>query len=219
MKKNIKKCVGITFICILLSISFAAGCLAADFNLRWAVNGEPDLEGYEVHYAPVSDGLGSPSEEIVVLKLSGVTAVGNPSYDAELSDNANPSYILVGLDDFTIFVIALKAYDSEGLVSDYSAEYRTEKAPQITSGPTVISVTDTTANIQWTTDEAGTSVVDYGLTSTYGSTELLGGYTTNHSITLNSLTPGATYHFSVSSVDAETYGPLANTGDKNPTRK
>jgi Purple acid Phosphatase, N-terminal domain len=213
--RNTRKVSVVFFFVLSLCLVGAQSGFTADINLRWAENGEPDLEGYEVHYAPVSDGLGSPAEETVMLKLQGVT--GTQPYDAELSDNSNPSYILAGLDDFTIYVVALKAYDNEGLVSDFSAEYRTEKAPQITSGPTVVSVSDTTATIQWTTDEAGTSVVDYGLTTSYSDTESLGGYVTNHSITLTGLISGATYHFMVSSVDAETYGPDANSGDNNPS--
>ncbi len=89
-----------------------------DLNLRWEANGEPDLEGYEVHYAPISDGLDSITVRKVVLKLRGVA--DTQRFDEELSSNTNPHYTLKGLDNSINYVIALKAYDSEGLVSGFS---------------------------------------------------------------------------------------------------
>jgi len=64
------------------------------------------------------------------------------------------------------------------------------------------SVTESTATITWTTDEPATSQVEYGMTTTYGSTTSLDeGLVTSHSISLSDLEPNTTYHFRVKSND------------------
>ena len=59
----------------------------------------------------------------------------------------------------------------------------------------------TTATITWTTSTASTSVVNYGLTSGYGSTVSDPSLVTSHSINLTGLTASTTYHFGVASKD------------------
>ena len=97
------------------------------------------------------------------------------------------------------------------------------------TSPPVISnvqavVTDTTATISWNTDEPATSVVNYGLSAGYGSSETDAGLTTSHSITLTNLTPGITYHFLVSSIDSSGNNAddtdrtfTTNTGSSSPS--
>lgn len=71
--------------------------------------------------------------------------------------------------------------------------------PQI-SGVSVSSVTNTQATIQWTTDQASSSQVEYGATASYGmGSPLNSDPVTSHSVTLTGLTPSATYHFRVKS--------------------
>jgi hypothetical protein len=79
-------------------------------------------------------------------------------------------------------------------------------APLITAGPTVISVSDTTASISWTTNEASNSHVDYGIGSTSQAASN-SSMVTNHQMTLVGLTPSTTYVFRVSSTDAAGNGP------------
>ncbi|OGY23381.1 MAG: hypothetical protein A2172_04090 [Candidatus Woykebacteria bacterium RBG_13_40_15] len=74
------------------------------------------------------------------------------------------------------------------------------QAPTI-SNIQVSELTKESAQISWTTNEASNTYVDYGTTATYG---LISGKTeslTNHSVTLNGLTAGTTYHFRVRSKD------------------
>ena len=74
-----------------------------------------------------------------------------------------------------------------------------------TTGPTITNVassgvTDTTATITWTTDQAADSQVEYGLTTSYGSsTPLDSTEVTSHSVGLTGLTPKMTYHYRVHS--------------------
>ena len=79
-------------------------------------------------------------------------------------------------------------------------------APPNISAIAVDQITSSTAVVSWKTDLRANSLVNYGLSSSYG--QLGGDYmesVSNHSVTLSGLVPGATYHFQVASV---------NTSDK-----
>lgn len=66
----------------------------------------------------------------------------------------------------------------------------------------LVNPAETTAAVSWTTDESADSVVEYGLTDTYGSTASSASLTAAHSLALSGLTAGTTYHYRVSSTDA-----------------
>ncbi len=72
----------------------------------------------------------------------------------------------------------------------------------VISGVSVGSVTGSGATITWNTNEGTTSIVDYGLTTSYGSTasEIL-SLVTSHSIALSGLVEARVYHFQVSGGD------------------
>jgi peroxiredoxin len=74
-------------------------------------------------------------------------------------------------------------------------------APVI-SNITVTNITTSAATVTWTTNEAATSVVEYGTTSAYGSTKSDSELVTSHSLTLTGLSADTTYHYRVKSVDA-----------------
>lgn len=60
--------------------------------------------------------------------------------------------------------------------------------------------TNTSVQLNWTTNEASTSAIDYGTTSVYGvSTPVSSKMVTAHQMTLSSLAQGTTYHFRVRS--------------------
>ena len=66
------------------------------------------------------------------------------------------------------------------------------------------------ATITWTTNEAGSSWVDYGLTASYGTSTTqkdISPRVTSHSVLLNNLSCNTVYHFRVRSTDA-----LSNSG-------
>ena len=72
-----------------------------------------------------------------------------------------------------------------------------------TSAITATVVTSSSVTITWTTNEPSTSQVDYGPTTSYGSTTPLDStLVTAHSVTLIGLTSNATYDFRVRSSDA-----------------
>lgn len=77
-----------------------------------------------------------------------------------------------------------------------------DNAAPIISNVHVENVQAGSAQIKWTTAEASTSQVDYGLTSGYGSTTTEdAAQTTSHVVQLIGLSPNTTYHYRVRSYD------------------
>jgi hypothetical protein len=74
--------------------------------------------------------------------------------------------------------------------------------PPVISNVQVINITGTTATVTWDTDESATGLVDYGLTTAYGSTASHSGLLINHSVNLASLSPSTLYHFRITSADS-----------------
>lgn len=75
--------------------------------------------------------------------------------------------------------------------------------PVITQGPLVMYITQTSAKISWTTDEASDSAVRYGTQhGQYPWIKASSAQTTNHAILLNALQGGTRYYFLVESTDA-----------------
>jgi len=83
--------------------------------------------------------------------------------------------------------------------------------PRITAGPTVQSITSKSAGVQWTTDEASTTTVEYGETASYGQKAENSSLVTQHAMTLTGLKAGKTYHYRVSGKDKAGNGTVYST--------
>jgi parallel beta-helix repeat protein len=84
-------------------------------------------------------------------------------------------------------------------------------APAI-SGVSASNLTQTAAGINWTTNEGSTSQVQYGTTTSYGSTTTLDSTrVTSHRVNLSGLAAGTTYNYRVISRDAA--GNTATSGN------
>ena len=90
----------------------------------------------------------------------------------------------------------------------YAATYAVDGPPPDTTPPTISTVSATantngTATVSWTTNEAPNTRVDYGTApDNLNLNASDAAMVTSHSIQLTGLTPGATYHYRVSSADA-----------------
>ncbi len=74
--------------------------------------------------------------------------------------------------------------------------------PLFVVAPHVTDVTSNTATIEWETDTASDSWVDYGLTTSYGSgAGQIGESVTHHVVNLSGLSPNTLYHFRAQSTD------------------
>jgi hypothetical protein len=87
-----------------------------------------------------------------------------------------------------------------------------DTTPPIISAVTAGSITVSGATITWGTDENADSQVDYGLTSSYGSSSQLNSSMVHaHAVSLSGLTANTQYHYRVRSKDASNNS--AQSGD------
>ncbi len=92
-----------------------------------------------------------------------------------------------------------------------TAHFIPETVPPVISNIRV-SATSTHATIRWTTNEDATSVVEFGPSTGYENGDITNNtLVSQHVVVLNNLTPGATYHFRVGSVDGN--NNVASSGD------
>ena len=95
---------------------------------------------------------------------------------------------------------------------DGAAPPSPDTVPPTISSVISTSLTSSGATINWTTNEASDSQVEYGLTAGYGlSSTLDTSLLTTHSVVLSGLSSNATYHYRVRSKDAA--GNLGASGD------
>ncbi|MES2216487.1 MAG: LamG-like jellyroll fold domain-containing protein, partial [Patescibacteria group bacterium] len=103
------------------------------------------------------------------------------------------------------FYIRCQVTSLNPTTSDYSVSFT---VGQDTTAPVISAIgtsniQQTSATINWATNETATSKVDYGTTNTYGfSTTLDSSLTTSHAQALTGLSANTTYHYRVRSKDA-----------------
>ncbi len=132
------------------------------------------------------------------------------------------SITLVGLAPNTIYRYRVTSEDASNNTST-SAEFTfqtLDTAPPVISNINVDLITQSSARVNWTTNELANSIVRYGLTNAYGSVVQEGTMLANHQIALTGLAAATLYHYSVSSYDAagngatstdQTFTTLADT--------
>jgi len=92
----------------------------------------------------------------------------------------------------------------------------TSSAVQITNGPVVESVTDTTAEIAWSTNVNSGTTLRYGADAGHLDQTVSmpwGGLT--HRVTLKDLKPNTTYYFKAESAQGQGTGTQAETGQSS----
>jgi hypothetical protein len=173
-----------------------------------------------VHLSDTSVSVGwttnEPASSRVEFGLGGLTS--------NITSNTlttNHSITLVDLAPTAIYTFRVGSTDKSGNGPTFSATaYFTTQAPPgdvtppvITSGPAIASSADTSAIVQWSTDEPATSVVEFGESASLGSAAQspAGVFTKSHSISLSGLRASTTYYARVSSVDPDGNGPTASS--------
>ncbi len=141
------------------------------------------------------------------------------SYGSSTNLNAtlvtSHSQQLTGLAASTLYHYRARSRDAGGTLVLSSDQTFTTAAPppptQITGVAPGI-VTNTSAQIGWSTNNPADSQIEYGTTTAYGSSSTLDpAMVTGHSQTLSGLTNNTTYHYRVLSRDAG--GTLVASGD------
>ncbi|MFQ5598288.1 MAG: fibronectin type III domain-containing protein, partial [Nitrospiria bacterium] len=93
-----------------------------------------------------------------------------------------------------------------------------DTTPPVISAATAVGMTEVGATINWSTNEAATSLVEYGPTTAYGSFSTTSTIlVTSHSRSLGGLSAATTYHYRVVSSDA--FGNKATSADGTFTTK
>src|SRR5574341_291157 len=170
------------FILAALVTAWGSPVSAAEAILSWNANTESDLAGYHVHYGTTSG-----------------------SYTTVIPVGLVTSYTVTGLGPGT-FYFAVTADDTAGLRSGFSTEV--SKIVPDTTAPAISAVaagviTASGATVTWTTNEPATSLVEYGLTTSYGASSALNSTrVTAHSRTVSGLSAASLYHYRVISTDA-----------------
>jgi hypothetical protein len=112
---------------------------------------------------------------------------------------------ITGLDPFTTYHFIVSSTDQVPLTtisSDQTFSTLGDVVPPEITNVQAVNITDTSAIITWNTDEPANSLVEYGTSTSYGSSLTSAGYVTTHGLILTGLTEGTTYHFRVTSADA-----------------
>ncbi len=76
-----------------------------------------------------------------------------------------------------------------------------DTTPPVISNVTATGATATSANVGWSTNEQATGSVEYGTTTSYGSSVSTASLATGQTITISNLAPGTTYHYRVTATD------------------
>jgi parallel beta-helix repeat protein len=146
---------------------------------------------------------------------SGATVPATVSYaDTTHTATLTPTGSLSPSTKYTATVSAAKDAAGNAMAAPFSWSFTTATS---TTSPTISAVNESgiTANgatITWTTNVASSSQVEYGTTTSYGSSTTLNpSLVTSHSISLSGLSPNTLYHYRVKSADAA--GNLATSPD------
>ena len=129
------------------------------------------------------------------------------TYDAVVVDAAfvtNHSYVIPNLLPNVTYQYRVRSRDAAGnFIYSGNSSFTTDGTAPVISAVTSTAITDTSATITWSTNEASTSQIEFGLTTSYGSSTTNDTTKiTSHSQDLTTLTPNTLYHYRVLSTDA-----------------
>lgn len=97
--------------------------------------------------------------------------------------------------------------------------YGYDEAPEVItfSSVNISNITTSSATAYWATNVMSASKVDYGTTAAYGQTASSNNLVNSHLLTLDSLQPGTTYHYKITSWDLTTSNSTADATFTTPS--
>jgi GH18 family chitinase len=147
-----------------------------------------------------------------VLQIGGGTTTLTWTSNNATSASINQGIGSVALNGSTtkaiIFTLTLtNSYGSQ----TYSATVTVSGGPPVITGITTSNITSNAATVQWTTNVASNSQVEYGTTTSYGNTTPVdASLPTSHSVTLSGLAADTLYHYRVISTEAAGYQAVSS---------
>jgi len=195
---------------------YQQGTYAPDSNHRWMGAIGADKYGNIAMGYSISSGSMYPGiryagrlsgDTLGQLAQGEATLVSGSGYQSSYSRWGDYSSMTIDPDDDETFWYTQEYYTSSGTnwqtrIGSFKMATTPDTTPPVISGVSAGTITDTSAIITWTTDEAADSEVQYGTTTSYGSSESNSSYVTSHSITLSGLSPSTLYHYKVISADS-----------------
>ncbi|MCK4718419.1 MAG: pre-peptidase C-terminal domain-containing protein [Thermoplasmata archaeon] len=157
----------------------------------------------------VTDGPGTADYDLYVKKGSMPTT---SSYDGRGYTGSADETVTISNPSSGTYYVMVKSYSGSGSFTVTATAYGGDTEPPSIGAISATSITPYGATITWTTDEASSSMVEYGTTTAYGSVASGSSGVTSHSVALTGLSPGTTYHYRVKSMDAATN--TATSSDK-----
>jgi hypothetical protein len=105
----------------------------------------------------------------------------------------------------TITLLGLSLMLAAPMFAQKPMDQASEKAVQITQGPSITNITGTSATINWTTNSAGANHVRYRVAGSNGEWKSAyhPGGGTSHSLQLTGLEPGKTYEWQILTRDGD----------------
>lgn len=232
---------------IVLPIQSSSSAIAVTANIPTVIIGDGDSGCTE--NCDVEDQTDSTPPVISAIVVSGVTLSGATiSWTTDEDANSRVNYgltnafelgflldtalvkshtiSLTGLQEGKTYYFQVKSADvSNNVATSSTSTFNTlDQTAPVLSNIVVTNITQSSATISWNTNESATSVLDYGLTASYGTNKMSAVFTQNHSFQLSGLQSGITYHFRVKSQDAsvniatstdQTFATLANLPPTN----
>ncbi|MEJ2111657.1 MAG: fibronectin type III domain-containing protein, partial [Acidobacteriota bacterium] len=129
-----------------------------------------------------------------------------------ISPDAIPGSLTIAVENFVVSDPDAAKVSGSSTSGSITVLAPPDTVPPGISGVTSSNVTESGATISWSTNEAATAQVEYGLTTGYGSTTAIDGtLKTSHTRILVGLTEATTYHYRVISKDEA--GNTAESGD------
>jgi hypothetical protein len=202
----------------------AANNLATSADFTFTTAATPDTT------PPVISSVSSGS---VTQNAAVVTWSTNEAADTQVEYGTTPGYgstttlnsglvtshsqAVSGLSANTLYYFRVRSRDGSGNLAisggfTFTTTEAADTTPPVISSVTAGSLTQNSAVVSWSTNEAADTQVEYGATAAYGSsTALNSGMSTSHSQSVSGLSANTLYHYRVKSRDAS--GNLATSTD------
>ncbi len=151
--------------------------------------------------APVSNGGSAITDYLIEYKTSAANSWSTFSDGTSTSTSAT----VTGLSGSTAYDFRVSTTSATGTGNTVSTTATTTDGTAPSISAVVATPSTTSVTITWTTDESSSSIVDYGLTNSYGTSTVetdTDPRVTSHSITINNLVTCTTYNYRVKSNDA-----------------
>ncbi len=158
------------------------------------------VEGWSGLNAQVSGGK-------VALSLSGPTALWGAGTLIKLVFDIPPTAAIGAKSPLQITNLSVNNVPVSAELTNGQVLIKDLVPPQITDGPYVSSITATSAEIFWFTDEPASSTVQYGLSTALGQAASSAAYLKEHRVLLNDLVPNSVYYFRAACSDSFGNGP------------